>query len=397
MVEKLLRTIAFAAAATAAVALGGPTVRADHVRPLTSEDIAHADAEAGKRLAVQCAQCHGAEGISTNPDAPHIAGQHAIYLAMALDSYLDGFRAGMPMSKIVDGWSEADLINVAVHFSRLEPFAEVAPMPAGESSFAAATEAPADPFAQAKEVTQACAACHGEDGNSEVPGMPSVAGQPGPYLEAALKAYREGKRAHEVMQAYTLSLSDPDIALVSAYYAASKPAHRNGPIEGDLAAGATVAAACASCHGIDGNSDNPSSPRLAGLEPEYLAAAIRAYKDGTRDHAMMADFVEALEDEVIENVAAFYGAQKARPPVQPKRLTTDELAERCNRCHSAEGDSTNPKIPILTGQSQTYLATALRVYHTGERTQSTMRAMSFPLDEAEFRNLAIYYARKRRK
>lgn len=397
MVEKTLRPIVFAAAAVLAVALGGPAARADHVRPLTPLDIAHADADAGKRLAAQCARCHGAEGISTDAAVPHLAGQHAIYLAMALDSYLDGFRVGMPMSKTVEGWSEADLINVAVHFSRLEPFAEVAPTPADENGPAAGAEGPADPFAQAKEVTQACAACHGEDGNSEVSGMPSVAGQPRPYLEAALKAYREGRRAHEVMQAYTLSLSDPDIALVAAYYAASKPAHRKAPIEGDLAAGATAAAACASCHGIDGNSDDPSSPRLAGLEPDYLAAAIRAYKDGTREHAMMTDFVKALEDEVIENVAAFYAAQKARPPTQPKRLTAEEWASRCNRCHGADGDSTNPKIPILTGQSQTYLATALRVYHTGERTHSTMRAMSFPLGETEFRNLAIYYARKRRK
>lgn len=395
MVKQTLRTIAFAIAAV--MALGGPAVRADHIRPLTSEDIAHADVEAGKRLATQCEECHGAEGNSTSPEVPHIAGQHAIYLAMALDSYLDGFRVGMPMSKIVEGWSEADLINVAVYFSRLEPFAKVAPMPVDQNSPAAMTEAPADSFAQAKEIAQACAACHGADGNSEVPGMPSVAGQPSLYLEAALKSYRDGKRAHEVMQAFTASLSDPDIALISAYYAATKPTHQNGPVDGDLAAGATTAAACVSCHGSDGNSDDPASPRLAGLQPDYLAAAIRAYRDGTREHAMMTDFVEALKDGTIENVAAFYATQKARPPIQPKRLTTEEWAVRCDRCHSVDGDSTNQKIPILTGQSQTYLAGALRVYHTGDRTHSTMRAMSFPLGESDFRDLAIYYASKRRK
>ena len=396
VVEQTSRLIKFALAVALAVALGGPTARADHVRPLTSEDIAHADAEAGKRLAAQCTQCHGAQGISTNPEVPHIGGQHAIYLAMALDSYLDGFRVDMPMSDFVAGWSEADLINVAAHYSRLEPFAKVAPMRVGDSGRAAGTATPADPFTQAKQVAQACAACHGEDGNSEVPGIPSVAGQSGLYLETALKAYQAGKRAHEVMHAYTVSLSDPVIALLAAYYAASTPAHQNRPIEGDLAVGATATAACASCHGIDGNSADPSLPRLAGLEPDYLAAAIRAYKDGTREHPMMSAFVQALEGGVIENIAAFYATQKARPPAQPTRLTTDEWVERCNRCHGAEGDSTNPKIPILTGQSQTYLATALRVYHTGERTHSTMRAMSFPLGEAEFQDLAIYYASKRR-
>ena len=97
------------------------------------------------------------------------------------------------------------------------------------------------------------------------------------------------------------------------------------------------------------------------------------------------------------NSDAFYAAQKVRAPALPTRLTTDEWVERCDRCHNVDGDSANPKIQILTDQTQTYLAMALRAYHTGERTHSTMRAMSFPLDEAEFQNLAIYYASKRRK
>lgn len=376
-------------------AQAGTTARAETILPLTPQVLAHADAAAGKKRAEQCGLCHGKLGISGDPNVPHLAGQHAVYLATALDAYRGRLRSGVAMDGIVEGWSNADIVNVATYLAALPPFAEV-PMTAAKVEMPAAV-AEEDPFAQAKAAAQACAACHGEDGNSDVPGMPSVAGQPSEYIEAALKAYRDGQRVHDVMKAYTLSLSDPDIEMVSAYYAASKPTHLAEVPKGDLVAGATAAAECAGCHGADGNSEDPSLPRLAGLDAEYLAAAIKAYTEKTRDHAMMTELVEPLGDETIQNVAVFYATRKARPPAQPKRLSTEEWVSRCDRCHGVDGDSTNAKFPILTGQSAEYLVQALRVYHAGQRTNSTMNAMSFPLGEADFRNLAAHYAGKRRK
>ena len=111
---------------------------------------------------------------------------------------------------------------------------------------------------------------------------------------------------------------------------------------------------------------------------------------------MMTDLVEPLDDVAIQNVAVFYATRKARLPEQPKRLSTEEWAERCDRCHGVDGDSKNPKFPILTGQSAEYLVQALRIYHAERRTSSVMNAMSFPLGEAEFRSLAAHYAGKRR-
>ncbi len=382
-------------AALLALALGGPAARADHVSPPTPEMLAGADKEAGKKLAKACVQCHGADGMASIPEVPHLAGQHAAYIAIALDAYLDGVREGPAMRESFGGWREQDIINVAVYLAGLPAFAQ-APLPAGDVAAKEAESEPADPFAKAKAAADACAACHGEDGNSEIPGMPSVAGQPGKYLETALKAYRDGRRAHDVMQAYTLSLGDPDIALLAAYYAAAEPKHPTEIPAADLAAGAAAAAPCAACHGADGNSDDPTAPRLAGLDAEYLAAAIKAYKDKTRDHAAMTEFVAPLGEAEVQNIAAFYATRKAKRPEPPKRLSAAEWAERCDRCHGKDGNSSNAKFPILAGQSAGYLASALRVYHTGARSSSIMHAMSFPLGEADFRSLAAYYAGKRR-
>lgn len=65
----------------------------------------------------------------------------------------------------------------------------------------------------------ACAVCHGELGVSQAPDAPHLAAQPEVYLAAQLKAYRSGKRVHEVMNVIAKPLSDRDIADLAAWYA----------------------------------------------------------------------------------------------------------------------------------------------------------------------------------
>ena len=68
----------------------------------------------------------------------------------------------------------------------------------------------------------ACATCHGPNGLSTMPNAANLAGQPSIYLEEQLKAYRSGKRHHEVMSVIAKTLSDEDILHLSAWYAAIK-------------------------------------------------------------------------------------------------------------------------------------------------------------------------------
>ena len=73
--------------------------------------------------------------------------------------------------------------------------------------------------AAGKAKAQACAVCHGALGLSQIPNAPNLAGQPEVYLAEQLKAYRSGKRNHEVMSVIAKPLSDEDIDQLSAWYA----------------------------------------------------------------------------------------------------------------------------------------------------------------------------------
>ena len=79
---------------------------------------------------------------------------------------------------------------------------------------------------------------------------------------------------------------------------------------GDVAAGKAKSALCASCHGPAGISLSPLWPNLAGQKEQYLIKQITAFRDGTRQDAMMAPMVAALSDTDIENLAAYFSSLK---------------------------------------------------------------------------------------
>ena len=84
----------------------------------------------------------------------------------------------------------------------------------------AAAPSPASADAAAgRTKAQMCATCHGANGLAVAPNTPHVAGQPEPYLIEQLKAYRSGKRAHEVMGVVAKPLTDADIAELAAWFA----------------------------------------------------------------------------------------------------------------------------------------------------------------------------------
>ena len=74
-----------------------------------------------------------------------------------------------------------------------------------------------------------CAACHGPIGVSNAPDAPHLAGQPRIYLTEQLKAFRSGKRSHEVMNVVARPLSDADIAELSEWYASIVVVARERP------------------------------------------------------------------------------------------------------------------------------------------------------------------------
>lgn len=80
---------------------------------------------------------------------------------------------------------------------------------------------------------------------------------------------------------------------------------------GDAARGAEKAnTVCAACHGADGNSQIPTNPILAGQYEDYIVQALKSYRDGSRQNAIMAGFATTLTDQDIADLAAHFASQK---------------------------------------------------------------------------------------
>lgn len=79
---------------------------------------------------------------------------------------------------------------------------------------------------------------------------------------------------------------------------------------GDPAAGKAKIGTCMACHGADGKGIAPEYPNLCGQNEKYLVIAIKAYKDGSRNNAIMKPMAAMIADADVENIAAYYAAQK---------------------------------------------------------------------------------------
>lgn len=344
----------------------------------------------GKRVAeASCVRCHGLDGISTTKGVPHIAGQRAAYLHLELRAYQSGARGEKAMDGAVKFLSDDALVKVAAYYASLDPAQPSA------TSGAKATPAKPDPAQAGKAAAAGCAGCHGEGGVSKTPGMPSLIGLDPKYLVAAMKAYKSGQRKQDVMKSVIGAVSDADLDNIALYYALQKPARAQTPVTGNQAAGKTAAAACAGCHGNQGVSGNPVTPSLAGQDTQYLATALKAYQDGSRNDETMKGPVASLDDRVIKDLAAYYSSQQPQPPKVRKPLTTAEWAQRCDRCHGINGNSTDPLSPALAAQRVDYLGKVLHDYRTRARKSPAMAAMSDVLTEADVENLAAHYARQK--
>ena len=82
--------------------------------------IAGGDAAAGKAKAASCNACHGANGISAIPTYPNLAGQKEAYLVKQMKAFKDGTRKDPTMNAMAKPLSDADMANIAAHFSGLK-------------------------------------------------------------------------------------------------------------------------------------------------------------------------------------------------------------------------------------------------------------------------------------
>jgi cytochrome c553 len=331
---------------------------------------------AGKITAMPCSSCHSLDGVSHNAAIPSLAGLNQTYLAKALDEYFNGKRHNSVMGVFRASFNAQKIREVTAYFSSLPP----------QQSALAAT---GDMIAGKSEAIS-CGGCHGVDGNSPYPSIPSLAGQNPHYLVNALRAYRDRQRDDAVMRTAIQGISEDQFKNISAYFAAQKPRTFTVNEQDPMKAGAVLAASCNSCH----SKAIVGIPRLNGLDQAYLERSIVQYQIGARQHAMMPILVSHLSVTDIEKISWYYASQKPRP--ENKNVANiaegQKLASPCTGCHGAAGNSTQPLIPSLAGQDPTYIAAAIRSYAASERDNTDMQKAAAALNDNDIIAIANYFA-----
>lgn len=172
---------------------------------------------------------------------------------------------------------------------------------------------------------------------------------------------------------------------------------------GNIKAGEEKAVACGGCHGMDGNGAAPIFPKLAGQHKPYLIKQLQDFKSVKRVEPTMNAMAEALSEEDMEDMAAFYSSQKltfekSEPSALGERLyragNTKTGVPACSGCHNPDG-SGNPQagFPLVHGQYAVYIEKTLHDFKSGERTNdmnAMMRSFAAKLSDEEITALANY-------
>ncbi len=174
------------------------------------------DPDAGAELAQGCAACHGADGNSSNPQWPKIAGQNERYLRESLKAYREGTRQDPLMAGEAANLSDQDIADLAAFYAAQTPqigSADPELVELGEKIYRGGNP---------ETGVSACMACHGPSGTGNAPaGYPAVSGQHAAYNVIALRAYANGERNGsmnaQMMQSIAERMSDEEIEAVSSY------------------------------------------------------------------------------------------------------------------------------------------------------------------------------------
>lgn len=154
------------------------------------------------------------------------------------------------------------------------------------------------------EKLQLCVACHGEDGNSKIEKIPSLAGQPAFFILNQLFLMREGVRKVEAMAPIVKDLKDDDLDGLSKHFAALPAKRSDEPLDPALVKrGAEIAAhrRCSSCH-LQNLVGSEQMPRLAAQRIDYLIQSLKEFRDTTRaggDTAMSANLAGATDADLV--------------------------------------------------------------------------------------------------
>ena len=163
-----------------------------------------------------------------------------------------------------------------------------------------------------RKKAEACAACHGADGNSPAATFPILAGQTQRYIYLQLKDYKEGRRKNPLMSPMAANLSKQDMQDLAAWFASQKQKPTGFVADPDKVAKGKAtadAALCPMCH-LGGFSGQNEVPRVAGQYQEYILAQLKAFqtKERTNDAGNMTAVMRGLSDDDLLNLSHYIAA-----------------------------------------------------------------------------------------
>ena len=174
------------------------------------------DPAAGASKSATCIACHGADGNSTNPEWPKIAGQHAGYIEKQLGEFKAAKeRSNALMTGMVAPLSAQDMKDLAAYY-------------AGQSMSGGFTDENLAALGKkiyrggnAESGVPACMGCHGPQGAGDpMAGFPRLAGQHATYVQVQLEAFRQGTRSNDVrrmMRDIALKMTPDEMKAVASY------------------------------------------------------------------------------------------------------------------------------------------------------------------------------------
>jgi cytochrome c553 len=167
--------------------------------------------------------------------------------------------------------------------------------------------------------------------------------------------------------------------------------------EGNAANGEKIAYTCSGCHAIPNYKNvypTYTVPKLQGQRPQYLVAALKAYKSGERSHGTMHSQAVSLSEQDMLDVAAYLAGTKVLTESKSDIPATDrpKASEVCLACHGTNGVGITPDYPSLAGQHADYIERALHDYQKGGRKNAVMAPMVATLTPQDIKELAHFYS-----
>ncbi len=176
---------------------------------------------------------------------------------------------------------------------------------------------------------------------------------------------------------------------------------------GNPAKGQAKAAACAGCHGADGNGGaDPTWPKLAGQDADYTAKQLADFKSGARKDPIMAGMAAPLSAQDMKDIGAYYAGLKPKAGAA-RDAALAKAGEKiyrggnakmgvtaCTSCHGPSGHGIPPRYPRVSGQGAAYTAKQLLAFKTGARANDgdTMTRIAFRMSEHEIKAVSEYMA-----